>query len=93
MESGKGLVVLQPADFRGGDDMVWHLVCTWRRLWKEDEITSVDAPQASSWAKSTMGTYCTHYRKLTLQVGYTPMDALETEACSSHGGWSIPGVS
>ena len=52
-----------------------------RRLWKEDEITSVDALQASSWAKSTMGTYCTHYRKLALWVGYTPIDGLETEAC------------
>ena len=64
--------MLQPADFRDGDDVVWRLVwVAWRRLWKEDEITSVDALQASSWAKSTMGTYCTHYRKLALWVGYT----------------------
>ena len=28
-----------------------------------------------------MGTYCTHYRKLALLVGYTPIDGLETEAC------------
>ena len=52
----------------------------WRQLWKEHEITSVDALQASSWAKSTMGTYCTHYRKLALWVGYTPVAELETEA-------------
>ena len=53
----------------------------WRQLWKEDEITSVDALRASSWAKCTMGTYCTHYKKLALWVGYTPIDELETEAC------------
>ena len=41
----------------------------------------MDALQASSWAKSTMGTYCTHYRKLVLWVGYTPIDGVETEAC------------
>ena len=76
------LVVLQPTDLRDGDDVFWRLVrATWRRLWKEDEITSVDVLQASSWAKSTMGTYCTHYRKLALWVGYTPVDGLETEAC------------
>ena len=75
------MVVLQPADFRDGDD-VWRLVWgPWRRLWKEDDITPVDALQASSWAKSTMGTYCTHYIKLALWVGYTPIDGLETEAC------------
>ena len=28
-----------------------------------------------------MGTYCTHYRKLALWVGYTPVDGLKTEAC------------
>ena len=28
-----------------------------------------------------MGTYCAHYRKLALWVGYTPIDGLETEAC------------
>ena len=66
--------------------MVWRRVwATWRRLWKEDEITSVDALQAASWAKSTMGTYCTHYRKLALWVGYTPVAELETEACKSLG--------
>ena len=70
------MVVLQPTDFRDGDDVVRHLVwAAWRRL------TSVDALQASSWAKSTMGTHCTHYRKLALRVGYTPIDGLETEAC------------
>ena len=84
MESRKGVVVLQPADFRDRDDVVWHLVwVVWRRLWKEDEITSVDALQASSWAKSTMGTYCTHYRKFALWVGYTVINGLETEACRS----------
>ena len=41
----------------------------------------MDALQASSWAKSTMGTYCTHYKKLALWVGYTPIDGRETEAC------------
>ena len=56
-------------------------LAAWRRLWKVDEITSVDALHASSWAKSTMGTYCTHYRTLALWVGYTPIDGLETEAC------------
>ena len=76
------MVVLQPADFRDGYDVVWRLVwAAWRRLWKEDEITSVVALQASSWAKSTMGTYRTHYRKLALWVGYTPIAELETEAC------------
>ena len=75
-------MVLRPTDFRDGDDVVWCLVwAALRRLWKEDEITSVDAVQASSWAKSTMGTHCTHYRKLALWVRYTPMDGLETEAC------------
>ena len=75
-------MVLQPTDFRDGDDVVWRLEwAAWRRLWKEEEITSVDALQASSWAKSTMGTYCSHYRKLALWVGYTPIDGLETEAC------------
>ena len=48
---------------------------------KEDEITCVDALQASSWAKSKVGTYSTHYMKLALWVGYTPMDDLKTEAC------------
>ena len=28
-----------------------------------------------------MGTYCTHYRKLALWVGYMPVAKLETEAC------------
>ena len=75
-------MVLQRADFRDGDDVVWRLVwTTWRRLWKEDEITSVDALQSSSWGKSTMGTYCMHYEKLALWVAYTPIDGLETEAC------------
>ena len=56
------MLVLHPADFRDGDDVVRRLVwAAWRRLWKEDEITSVDAVQAFSWAKSTMGTYYTHY--------------------------------
>ena len=41
----------------------------------------MDGLQASSWAKSTMGTYYTNYRKLALWVGYTPIDDLETEAC------------
>ena len=42
-------MVLQPADFRDGGDVVCRLVwATWRQLWKEDEITSVDALQASS---------------------------------------------
>ena len=64
------MVVLQPADFQDGDDVVWLLVwAAWRRPWKEDEITSVDALHASSWAKSTMGTYYTHYRPLALLVG------------------------
>ena len=58
---------------------VWYGQCG-DRLWKEDEITSVDAVQASSRAKSTMGTYCAHYRTLALWVGYTPIDGLETEA-------------
>ena len=32
------MVVLQPADFRDGDDVVWRLVwAVWRLLWKEDE--------------------------------------------------------
>ena len=76
------MVVLQPADFRDGDDVVWRLVwAAWRRLWKEDEITSLDALQACSWAKSTMGMYYTNYRKLALWVGYTPVAELETEAC------------
>ena len=76
------MVVLQPTDFRDGDDMVWRGVwAAWRRPWKEDEITSVDALQASSPAKSTMGTYCTHYKKLEIWVGYTPIDGLETDAC------------
>ena len=76
------MVVLQPADFRDRDHVVWRLVwAAWRRLWKEDEIPSVAALQASSWAKSTMGAYCTHYRKLALWVGYTPVAELETEAC------------
>ena len=75
-------MVLQPTDFRDGDDVVRRLVwAAWRRLWKEEEITSVDALQACSWAKSTMGTYCTHYRTLALWVGYMPIDGLETEAC------------
>ena len=39
------------------------------------------ALQASSLAKSTIGTYCTHYDKLVLWVGYTPVARLETEAC------------
>ena len=57
--------MLQPANFREGDDVVWQMVwAAWRLLWKEDEITSMDAVQASSWAKSTMGTYCTHYGPL-----------------------------
>ena len=74
--------MLQPADFREGDDVVWRLVwAAWRRLWKEDEITSVDALQVSSWARSTMGTYCTHYWKLALWVGYTTVAELEMEAC------------
>ena len=60
-------MVLQPTYFRDGDDMVWRVVwAAWRRLWKKDEITSVDALQASSWAKSTMGTCCTHCKKLAL---------------------------
>ena len=76
------MVVLQPANFRDRDEVVLCLVwAVWRRLWKEDEMSFVDAVQASSSAKSTMGTYCTHYRKLALRVGYTPIDGLETEAC------------
>ena len=75
-------MVLGPADFRDGEDVVWRLVwAAWRRRWKEDEITSVDALQASSWAKSTMGTYCTHFRKMALWVGYTPTSELEQAAC------------
>ena len=82
IESRQDVVVLQPTDFRDRDDVVWRLVwAAWRRLWKEDEITFVDAVQASSWVKSTMGAYCTHYRKLALWVGYTSVDGLETEAC------------
>ena len=73
---------MQPAAFRDGDDVVWRPVwAAWRRLRKEEQITSVDALQASSWAKSTMGTYCTHYRKRAFWVGYTPIAELETEAC------------
>ena len=50
-------MVLQPADFRDGGEVVWRVVwVAWRQLWKEDEITSMDVLQASSWAKSTMGT-------------------------------------
>ena len=50
-------MVLQPTDFRDGEDVVWLLVwAAWELLWKEDEVTSVDALQASSWVKSTMGT-------------------------------------
>ena len=75
-------MVLGPSDFRDGEDVVWRLVwAAWRRIWKEDEITSVDALQASSWAKSTMGTYCTHFRKMALWVGYTPTSVLEQAAC------------
>ena len=75
-------MVLGPSDFRDGEDVVWRLVwAAWRRIWKEDEITSVDALQASSWAKSTMGTYCTHFRKMALWVGYTPTSELEQAAC------------
>ena len=49
VESRQGVVVLQPTDFQDGDDVVWRLVwAAWRRLWKEDEITSLDALQASS---------------------------------------------
>ena len=62
-------MVRQPTDFWAGDDVVWRLVsAAWRRLWKEEEITSMDALQASSWAKSTMGMYCTPYQKLALWV-------------------------
>ena len=53
----------------------------WRRLWKEDEITSVDALQASSWAKSAMGTYYTHFCNLALWAGYPPVAELEVAAC------------
>ena len=75
-------MVLGPSDFRDGEDVVWRLVwAAWRRIWKEDEIASVDALQASSWAKSTMGTYCTHFRKMALWVGYTPTSELERAAC------------
>ena len=75
-------MVLQPANLRDGDDLVWRLVwAMWRRLWNEDEITPTDALQASSLAKSTMGTYCSHYTKSALWVGYTLIDGLETEAC------------
>ena len=57
-------MVLHPTDFRDGDDVVWRVVwAAWRRLWTEDEVTSVDALQPSSGAKSTMGTYCMHYWK------------------------------
>ena len=43
-ESRQHVVVLQPADFRDGDDVVWHLVwAAWRQPWKAQEITSVDA--------------------------------------------------
>ena len=74
--------VLRPADFRDGDNVVWRLVwAAWRRLWKEDAITSVDALQASSLAKSTIATYYTRSRKSALLVGYTPIDGLETKAC------------
>ena len=76
------MVVLQATDFWDGDDVVLRLVCAaWRRLWKQDEVTFVDALQASSWAKSPMGSYCTHYKKLALSVAYTPIDGLDTEAC------------
>ena len=82
IESRQDVVVLQPTDSPDGDDVVWRLVwAAWRRLWKEDEITSVNALQASSWAKSTMGTYRTHYRKLGFWVGYTQIDGVVTEAC------------
>ena len=75
-------MVLGPSDFRDGEDVVWRLVwAAWRRIWKEDEITSVDALRASSWAKGTMGTYCTHFRKMALWVGYTPTSELEQAAC------------
>ena len=75
-------MVLGPSDSWDGEDVVWRLVwAAWRRIWKEDEITSVDALQASSWAKSTMGTYCTHFRKMALWVGYTPASDLEQAAC------------
>ena len=74
-----GGAVLQPSVFRDGADVVWRVVwAEWRRLWKEDEITSVDALLASSWAKSTMGT-C--FRKMALWVGYTPVAELEVAAC------------
>ena len=76
-------MVLQPASFREGEDVVWRLIwAAWQRLWKEDHISCVDALQASSSAKSTMGTYCNRYRKLALWVGYTLIDDLETEACT-----------
>ena len=76
------MVVLQATDFRDGDGVVWALIwAAWRRLWKEDDITSLDALQASSWAKSTMGTYSTYCRKLALWVRYTPIDGRGTEAC------------
>ena len=75
-------MILQPAEFQDGDDVVWGLVwAAWRRLWKEEEITSVDGLQASSWAKGTMGTCCTHYKKLALWVGFTAIDGLQSEAC------------
>ena len=72
------MVVLQPTDFRDGDDMVWRLIwVAWRRLWKEDEITSVDTLQASPWAKSTMGTYYTHYTKLALSTMCSLWDGVQ----------------
>ena len=75
-------MLLQPTNFWDGDDVVWRLAwAAWRWPWKEDEVTSEDALRASSWAKSTMGMYCTHYKKLALWVGYKPIDGLETEAC------------
>ena len=71
-----------PSDFRDGESVVSRLVwAPWRRIWKEDEITSVFALEASSWAKSTMGTYCTHFSKMALWVGYTPTSELEQAAC------------
>ena len=44
VEAPQDVVVLQSTDFRDGDDVFWRLVwAAWRRPWKEDEITSVDA--------------------------------------------------
>ena len=75
-------VILAPIDFQDNGDVVWRLVwAAKRRMWKSECTDTVDTLQASSWSKGTMGTYSTHFRKLSLWVGYTPVDRLEPEAC------------